>query len=283
LPFPESLPEHDVAFIAVCEADENRDLLRQLSDLTPFWPRPLLNNPQCILDLSRDGAYTALKSLSGISMPLSVRSHRLTLEQIGRAELPTAAVLAGAEFPLIVRPVGSHAGRGLQKLDQPADAAAYLSRMPEQEFFLAPFVDYRSRDGLFRKYRIVLIDGRPFACHMAISEQWMVHYLNAGMSDNADKRNEEARWMATFDDDFARRHEAALRGINERMGLDYLGIDCAETRAGELLIFEVDSGAVVHAMDPVDTFPYKKPQMRKVFAAFREMLAKSAKSKNARH
>ena len=283
LPFPESLPEHDVAFIAVCEADENRDLLRQLSDLMPFWPRPLLNDPQHILGLSRDGACAALKSLAGVSMPLSVRIDRQTLEQIGRGELPIATVLTGEKFPVIVRPVGSHAGRGLSRPDQAADLNDYLRTMAENEFYVAPFVDYRGRDGLFRKYRIVLIDGRPFACHMAISEHWMVHYLNAGMSNSADKRSEEARWMATFDDTFARRHEAALRSINERMGLDYLGIDCAETRDGELLIFEVDSGAVVHAMDSVDTFPYKKPQMRKVFGAFRKMLAKSAKSGNARH
>jgi hypothetical protein len=28
----------------------------------------------------------------------------------------------------------------------------------------------------------------------------------------------------------------------------------------------------VHAMDPVGLFPYKQPQMRKVFRAFRQML-----------
>jgi hypothetical protein len=283
LPFPESIPAHDVAFIAVCEADENRDLLQQLSNVTPLWPQPLLNHPQRILGLSRDGACALLDSVPGVSMPLSVRINRQTLEQIGRGELSIAAVLSGEEFPVIVRPVGSHAGRGLSKPDHPADVSDYLRTMAENEFYVAPFVDYRGRDDLFRKYRIVLIEGRPFACHMAISEHWMVHYLNAGMSDSADKRSEEARWMANFDRDFARRHEEALRAINERMGLDYLGIDCGETRDGELLIFEVDSGAVVHAMDSVDTFPYKKPQMRKVFAAFREMLAKAIKRGTARH
>jgi hypothetical protein len=32
----------------------------------------------------------------------------------------------------------------------------------------------------------------------------------------------------------------------------------------------------VHAMDPVDIFPYKQPQMRKVFGAFRRMLIDTA-------
>jgi hypothetical protein len=33
---------------------------------------------------------------------------------------------------------------------------------------------------------------------------------------------------------------------------------------------------IVHAMDPVELFPYKQPQMRKLFAAFRRMLADAA-------
>ena len=56
---------------------------------------------------------------------------------------------------------------------------------------------------MFRKYRIALIEGRPFACHMGVSEHWMIHYLNAGMRESAPKRAEEACFMAEFDQDFA--------------------------------------------------------------------------------
>jgi hypothetical protein len=82
--------------------------------------------------------------------------------------------------------------------------------------------------------------------------------------------------MTRFDDDFARRHAAAFHAIHQRMGLDYLGIDCGETSTGEMLIFEVDSNMIVHALDPVDLFPYKQPQMRKVFDAFRDMLIRAS-------
>ena len=58
----------------------------------------------------------------------------------------------------------------------------------------------------------------------------------------------------------------------ERIGLDYFTVDCAETRDGALLIFEADNTAVVHNMDPPDIFPYKPPQMRKIFDAFAAML-----------
>jgi hypothetical protein len=82
--------------------------------------------------------------------------------------------------------------------------------------------------------------------------------------------------MASFDDGFATRHKAALTAINERMGLPYLGIDCAEMPNGDLLIFEVDNAMIVHAMDPEDMFPYKVPAMRRVFNAFRQLLSRAA-------
>lgn len=272
LPLPSALPEHDVLFVAIGESEQNIPLLQAVAGILEHWPRPVLNLPAHIARLSRDSVCGLLQPVPGIVMPDTVRIGRELLQQIGREELPLAAALAGGEFPVIVRPVDSHAGKGLSKLDTPAAVSDYLQAMPQDAFFISRFIDYRGADGLFRKYRIVLIEGRPYVCHMAISGHWMIHYLNAGMTESAAKRAEEEHFMATFDEDFARRHAAALQAIYERMGLDYLGIDCGETPDGKLLIFEVDSNMIIHAIDPVDVFPYKQPQMRKVFAAFRAML-----------
>lgn len=271
------LPDHDVLFVAVGECDENRPLLQELASITEYWPRPVLNLPGKIANLSRNGACELLTSAPGVVMPISARIARHTLEQIGSGALPIASVIGDGKFPIIVRPVGSHAGQGLDKMETPAAIAAYLQTMPHDEFYVARFVDYRSADGLFRKYRIMLIEGRPYVCHMAISSNWMIHYLNAGMTDSAEKRAEEARFMASFDEDFAKHHALAFRAITERLGLDYVGIDCAETPDGQLMIFEADSDMIVHAMDPVDMFPYKVPAMQKLFRAFRAMLDNATK------
>ena len=59
--------------------------------------------------------------------------------------------------------------------------------------------------------------------------------------------------------------------------LDYFAIDCGELPDGSLLLFEADVAMIVHAMDPPDMFPYKAPQMRKVFAAFTAMLRNYAR------
>ena len=200
-------------------------------------------------------------------MPPTVRVDRLGLQRLS-SEV--------AEFPIIARPVGAHRGQGLMKLEDASGLEAYLQAFSNSEFYVSRFVDYRSPDGFCRKCRIVLIDGHPFVAHLAISEHWMVNYINSDMELSAWKRAEEADFMAQFDKGFARRHAAALGAIHDRLQLDYVVLDCAETRDGRMLLFEADSAAMVHANDPVDLFPYKRPQMQKVFNAFRGMLDRAA-------
>jgi len=276
-PLPKVVPDHDVMIVAVSESDQNRLLLEQIADYAKSWPRPVLNVPERITRLSRDNAWSLLGAMSGVVMPMTARIDRDSLAQIGRGEVVVGTVLADGDFPVLVRPVDSQAGRGLVKLDGPAAILDYLEARPDTEFFVSRFIDYRSEDGQFRKYRIVYIGGRPYACHMAVSEHWMVHYLNAGMTQSAAKRAEEARFMAEFEHGFASRHDAALREISNRVGLEYFCIDCAEVPDAGLLIFEVGNAMVVHAMDQVEEFEYKRPHMHKVFDAFRAMLSDAIK------
>lgn len=271
-PLPPQLPDHDVLFIAIAQSDQNMPLLKAIDAAIASWPRPVLNHPARIALLSRNQACELLKSVPGIMMPATVRMDRQTLENICHRDIPLSSYLENGDYPIIVRPIDSHAGQGLDKIEDTETLDNYLQNRSDHQFYVSRFVDYRGNDGLFRKYRIVLIEGRPFICHLGISEHWMIHYLNAGMTESAGKRAEEAAVMANFETGFAAKHSDAFRGIHERIGLDYLGIDCGETPDGQLLIFEVDSCMIVHALDPVELFPYKQSQMRKVFAAFRQML-----------
>ena len=276
-PLPEP-PEHDVALVAIDESDETAPVLREISQFVKSWPRPVVNAPERIARLTRAGTWELLKSAPDIVIPMNARIDRATLAKVGAGEVAIESILDGGRFPIIARPFWSQAGIGLVKLDDASAIDAYLREWADAEFYVAPFVDYSSRDGLFRKARIAIIEGRPFVCHMAISQHWMIHYLNANMRNDAARRAEEARFMADFDSDFGARHAAAFRAIAERSGLEYLPIDCAETQDGKLLVFEVGTGMIVHSMDPPDLFPYKRPQMEKVFKAFQAMLHNAART-----
>ncbi len=265
-PLPSVVPDHDVAFFAVSESEGAT--LRRLAPLFAAWPRPALNDPLAVGRLARDTAATALRSVAGVYAPATLR--------VSRDQLIGGPPIALLESPVLIRPVGSHAGQGLALLKTRAELEAYLAGTTAQSFFLTAFVDYADAGGFYRKLRVAMIDGAPFLCHMAMSRHWMVHYLNAEMAGHADRRDEEAAAMAQFDTGFARRHAAALGRLNEWTGLDYYQMDCAEAPDGRLLLFELDVAAIVHAMDPPDLFPYKAPQMQRVFRAFEAMLRRRA-------
>ena len=255
---PDALPEHDLAICLV--SDARRDILRQLICQLASWPRPVINHPAHVLGghveaLTRDGMAQLFSGSRSVLAPLTRSFARDEIE----SSLELARLMPHATWPILARPDTSHAGDRLALLHTPQDLAVYVQSVSAERITLSQFVDYRDVDGMFRKRRVALIDGKPFLCHMAICSHWMVHYVNAGMLDSAEKRAEEAAAMAAFDAGFAQRHRAALAEISAALGLDYVLIDCAEAPDGRLLLFEVEMAAIVHALDPVDLFAYKQP------------------------
>ncbi len=274
----DGVPDHDIAIVIMSDDEQAPGVLTHLGSSLADWKRPILNRPDRIVETDRDRLFTLVRTIPGLHINPTARVTRGALAGLGDGDAPPD----GMTFPLIVRPSGSHAGNGLARVMAPGDVHGYLAMRIEQEFFVSPFTDYGSGDGLYRKYRIALVDGKPFACHMAISDQWAIWYLNADMAASETKRGEEASFMARFDTDFGARHAAALSDLARRLDLDYFIIDCAETKDGQLLVFEAGVAMIVHDLDPVDTFPYKPPQMRKIFGAFQEMLFRRAREDSRR-
>ena len=264
------IPEHDVVMVAIGDSDGNRKILTALAEALAHWPKPVINAASHIPKTDRGVLSDLLQNISGLLIPSTLSLAHSQLEAVASGNLALTDY-GDIDFPIIVRPVGSQAGRDLERIANSDDLTSYLAKVKESNFFVARFIDYRSADGLFRKYRIAMVDGKAFACHMGVSSNWMIHYVNAGMYEDAQKREQEARWMASFAS-FAQVHHAALTTIHQRLNLDYFCIDCAETRDGQLLIFEADHVMVIHAMDQPELFPYKNPHMAAVHEAFRAML-----------
>ena len=270
---PAEIPPHDIALVGIAESAETLPLLLRLAPRLEAWPKPVLNRPVRILDLARERLYEVLGETPGLHVPPTVRTNRATLAALAERELALAQLLPRATYPVIVRPAGSHAGNGLEKIDDAGALATYLGLQAGDLFYLSPFVDYAGADGQFRKYRVVCISGRPYLAHMAVARHWMLHYLNAGMHEDAGKRAEEARELNEFEHRFGARHGEALRRMAATLDLEYFAIDCAETRDGRLLVFEAGTAMIVHRMDPPDVFPYKQAPMTRICEAFVEMLA----------
>ncbi len=256
---PAALPPHDVAIVAASESAPGA--LQALAPIYAAWPGPILNDPARILPMSRDWLFQALSGLPGVLAAPTWRASRGELER----GIP-------GSYPVLLRPLGSHAGHGLAKAESPAELAGFLRDAEGDSFYVSRFVDYRGKDGWYAKYRIAFVDGAPFLCHRAASEHWMVHYLNAGMDGDAAKRAAEQHAMESFEAGFAARHQVGLAAVAAAIGLDYFSIDCAEAPDGRLLVFEADVAAIIHSMDPPDLYPYKAASMQRCYDAFGAML-----------
>jgi len=257
MPASMDLPDHDLAFMAVGESPANQPLLHRIAEQCAVWPRPMINGqPLHVARMTRDEVAAAFAGEAAILAP---ETRRMARAQVAAADL---------HFPVTIRPTGTQAGEGLERIEDDDSLADYLSRHLEPDFYVADFVDYSGPDGLFHKQRIVFIDRVPYISHLAISDHWIVHYMSAGMTENARRRGQEAEFMEQFDSGFAVRHAAAFKALCDRIDLDYFGIDCGETRDGRLLLFEVDVAMIVHSLEDGPEFDYKKPHMERLFTAF---------------
>ena len=262
------LPAYDVIFNAIAESDESARTLELCAQFIAAQGKPFINNPAAILNTNRVRLAELLRSAHA-RVPATVR---LSRNDVADGNIPIA-------FPLIIRPIGSHAGHDLEKAENPKDLASYLRRVAAGEFYVMKFVDYRNADGYYRKFRIIMIDGTPFAFHMAISKNWMVHYYNAPMAEFAWMRAEEERFLAHFESVFDLKAQHALREIARLLELDYFGIDCAIGADGNVLVFEADPGVIVHMSDPAELFPYKHKHVPRIFRAIeRAMDSRIARS-----
>src|ERR1700722_10334480 len=108
LPMP--LPDHDVAIVIASDSEECRDALRKIELKMARWPRPLLNPPHLVRNLDRDKLHGLLSGIRGLDIPATACVTRTQLSAVASSTNGIAAIAAKLQFPIIVRPRGSHAG-----------------------------------------------------------------------------------------------------------------------------------------------------------------------------
>jgi len=254
------LPPYDLVFNTIADAPNAGAALDAAAQFIAAQDRPALNAPQLVQLTSRDSVAALFAHSQHVAVAQTVRATRASAAQHHPA------------FPFIIRPLDSHAGNDLAKIDDADALDRYLAATVHTEaFYLSAFVDYRNADGYYRKYRIAFVDGTPYPVHLAISPRWMIHYYNAEMADNAWMRDEEHTFMRDMNSVFSGALADGLGDIARAMPLDYFGIDCSIAADGRVLLFEASTAMIVHLRDPVDLYPYKAQYVPRVIHALERL------------
>ncbi|HEY3889837.1 MAG TPA: tetratricopeptide repeat protein [Caulobacteraceae bacterium] len=264
------LPPYDLVFNAIGDPDLAGPTAAPMRRLLEVCERPVLNPPDAVMRTRRDAAPALLGDIEGVLAPAIAR---ISPADIDRSGLAGAIEQAGLEAPVLVRPMGSHGGRGLKLAATKADLAALETSGAQ---YATAFHDYRGRDGYFRKYRFVFVDRRPYPYHLAISHDWLVHHESARMGEDATRRAEEQRFI---DDPHAVLGAGAMTAIGEigrRLDLDYAGIDFGILADGRVLVFEANATMLVHPEAHGGVFAYKNRAVAAITEAFEAMLVAAA-------
>jgi tetratricopeptide (TPR) repeat protein len=259
----------DVVVNLISDADQGNALLPQAAALVRRLGKPTVNDPGKIQRTTRDSVADLLQGIPGCIVPKVWR-------QKANADFSLATLQAAlpASSSLLVRPVGTHGGDDFEKIESPAELAGVLERPSDTDRYLIEYIDYRSADGYFRKYRFIFVGHDILPYHLAIGSDWKLHHDNTDMVNQPWMQREEESFLNDPATVFNSGHDQALQAIRQRIGLDYFGIDCGLDRSGNLVVFEVNASMLVH--DRNEQFPYKTPCVHRIKSAFDEMLRQFA-------
>jgi glutathione synthase/RimK-type ligase-like ATP-grasp enzyme len=217
----------------IADPDICSGALARLERITSQVRRPCFNHPSAVARTTRDGVARLLYGIDHLIVPKTIR-----VEQTSPALVREAARDAGLRYPILVRVVGSHGGEDRVQIERP-DAMHEIRQLKRdgRSLFLTEFCDFVSRDGLYRKFRIVLVGDDIFLRHCVVASHWSVHGRHR--VEGADK--EEAALFESFDAEWAPSLKPVFREITRRLGLDYFGVDCHIDGDRNVLLFEANA------------------------------------------
>jgi glutathione synthase/RimK-type ligase-like ATP-grasp enzyme len=222
-----------------------------------------------------------LGALPGVVTPRTIAVARNLL-----AGPDGAATLAGLRFsfPLLLRSPGYHTGRNFMLVERASELAAAAGGLPGDELLVIEYLDARGGDGSARKYRVMMIGGKIYPLHLAISRNWKVHYFTSDMADKPDHRSEEARFLQDMPAVLGQTAMTALQRIRDALGLDYAGVDFGLAPNGDLLLFEANATMVIAVPDSDERWAYRRTAINGIIDAVVAMiLQKSAAPQRIRN
>jgi Flp pilus assembly protein TadD/glutathione synthase/RimK-type ligase-like ATP-grasp enzyme len=262
----------DVVINMISDADNGKDVLPSVIDIVDRIGSPTVNHPRKIIGTDRE---TIANLLSAIPLCRIPKTLHLSSEKINTDWRKS---IESFSLPLLIRCAGTHGGDDFEKIDEVAALDRFMALHPYTNFYISEFVDYRSSDGYYRKYRLILINGEILPYHLAIHDHWLVHHFRTDMANQQWMRNEELAFLKNPQGVFNKEHYDALREVGVAIGLDYFGIDCSLDQDGKIVIFEANATMRVHD-EKIELFAYKNPYVTKIKEAFAAMLARLVASR----
>jgi glutathione synthase/RimK-type ligase-like ATP-grasp enzyme len=263
------VPEHHLVFNAIGDADLCQPALEAAARLTKRTSAPIINHPSAVSQTSRVANAVRLRAIPDVVTPRTVALPRAALA--GPSAL-AAISRHGFQFPLLLRTPGFHTGHNFVLVESAAELRTAAANLPGDDLLVIEYLDAWGEGGYARKYRVMIVDGRIYPLHLAVSRSWKVHYFTADMADRADHRSEDAAFLRSMPSVIGERAIRALERIATELALDYGGIDFGLSPDGGVLLFEANATMVVNPPGADQRWDYRRPAVAKILEAVNAMI-----------
>lgn len=264
-----ALPAHDIVFNAVGDADLCATAIPQIERICARSRAPIINPPASIRDTGRYTNAQRLSTLENVRVPKAALFAR---EILGSADGASHLKAAGFRFPLLVRAPGFHTGQHFARIECAAELADAVSLLPGDELIAIEFLDARDANGMTRKYRVMFIDGAIYPLHLALSQDWKVHYFTSSMAADEAFRKSEARFLYDMESAIGGRGMRALERLRDKLAFDYGGADFGLSADGQILLFEANATMAIVPPPQDAMWDYRRGAISKALRAARAMV-----------
>ena len=269
------LPPHQLIFNTVGDADLCQPALEAAISLIDRTTAPVINDPRAVMRTGRIDNAERLGALPGVVTPKTIAVAR---DRLAGPDGVAALAELGYSFPLLLRSPGYHTGRNFIFVEHAPDLSTAAAGLPGDELLVIEYLDARGGDGSARKYRVMMIGGKIYPLHLAISRNWKVHYFTSDMADKPDHRSEEARFLEDMPGVLGNTAMAALESIRDALGLDYAGVDFGLAANGEVLLFEANATMVIAVPDAHERWAYRRVAINRIIEAVVAMILRKSKA-----
>lgn len=245
------LPAHRLIFNAIGDADLSHDGLEIAHQFVEKTSLPVINPPKAVLKTGRMENARRLALLPGVITPKVSRITKAAL-------FSDKEMMAQFDFPFLLRSSGFHGGNYFVRVDTHDALIRAADELPGDWLLAMDCLDSRSDDGLFRKFRVMSINGNLYPVQMAISRQWKVHYFSSDMAADVHFRKEEDLFLNDFSSCLGRGAVSSLEMISRALGLDYCGMDFGIDRDGNILLYEANATMSIVPPSHEKVWDYKR-------------------------
>ncbi len=225
-------------FNQISDADTHKITLGKVANFykSASGKAPFFNPPENIIKTTRDNIYRLLQGIDKLHVPKTVR-----IQPGSPAEIYDTIEKENFKFPVIFRQAGDHGGISTIRVED-RTKQFYAFPLDGRDYYLTQFVDYAEEDGLYAKYRLVVVEGEVFIRHAIFSDNWVIHSSSRKFMQKHNKyQTQEAAILESFETDIRPKIQDITKEIYHRLGLDYFGIDCNIDNKFNIILFEVNA------------------------------------------